>query len=501
MFTYRLKSKLLLALLISTYGFAQDSLRQNIFVDSFQTEQFLATVEQSLFQYYKDTWGKKEAYAILDELGNQSQKVVSFPDSIYRNRLQYISDISPFNAKPNAILIKTVKYFVHKRARYTSVMIGRSKLYFPMFEEYLSKHNLPLELKYLPIIESALQPQGKSWAGASGLWQIMYRTGRMLDLYSDSYVDDRLHPEKSTDAACRYLKYLYDLYGEWDLALAAYNCGPGNVNKAIRRSGGKTNYWAIRSYLPKETQMYVPNFYAMMYMMNFYQTHHIVPKEAKVYLHETDTVCLKSSVRISHLDSILGLEEDQFRLLNPQYKTDIIPNTLESQCIVLPVNLLQSFFDFEDSLYNYQSYLDSTGNNYVILNKRKSHYVKPDETLASIGLEYDVTMTELREWNGLRNSKILPGQKLIILIPEKRHLDNYKPSPASAKKTTPKKTTSPTKNITYSGSYKYYSLQSGESLWTVSKKLGISFVALQELNRDLDPKKMKTGQKIRIGKK
>jgi len=479
-------------------SFGQDSIKQNIFVDTIQSAQFLAMIENSLFEYYKTTWGKSEAYAILDELGNPVTGTVDFPDSIYTNRIKYITDITPFSAEPNPILLKTVKYFVHKRSRYTAVIIGRSKLYFPMFESYLSKYNLPLELKYLPIIESALQPKGKSWAGALGLWQIMYRTGRMLDLYADSYVDDRLHPEKATDAACRYLKYLFNLYGDWDLALAAYNSGPGNVNKAIRRAGGQTNYWAIRPYLPKETQMYVPNFYAMMYMMMFYQEHQIVPKSARIYLHETDTICLNQSVRISHIDSIIGISSEDFELLNPQYKTDLIPKTLQPQCISIPTDKIQTFFDLEDSLYSYQNYLDSTGTNYVILEKKRNHDVKPGETLASIGSLYDVTTEKLREWNGLRHSTIYPGQKIIVLIPEKRILQNYQPVSA---KSTKKSTNSTSNKITYSGNYKYYTLKSGESLWTVSKKLGISFAALQELNKDLNPKKMKTGQKIRIGTK
>ena len=491
------RTKLLLLLFIANSGLAQDSLRQNIFVDTFQTEQFLSIVEQSLFDYYKATWGTERAYKMLDELGQPaSQPTVDFPDSVYMNRLQYLTDISPFNAKPNATLLKTVKYFVHKRSRYTSVVIGRSKLYFPMFEEYLLKYDLPIELKYLPIIESALQPQGKSWAGALGLWQIMYRTGRMLDLYADSYVDDRLHPEKSTDAACRYLKYLFNLYGDWDLALAAYNSGPGNVNKAIRRAGGSTNYWAIRPYLPRETQMYVPNFYAMMYMMTFYDTHHIIPKQAEVYLYETDTVCLKASVRISHLDSILGLNSEAFKRLNPQYKTDIIPQTTPAQCISLHQSLIPDFFKLEDSLYAYQSFLDSSGQNYVILEKKTFHYVKPEETLAMIGMEYNVTVAKLREWNGLRNSSILPGQKIVVMIPEKRTLDNYSEPIARPSK----KTSNSSQSITYSGNYKYYTLKSGESLWTVSKKLGIPFVDLQALNKDINPKKLKPGQKIRIGK-
>ena len=273
--------------------FAQTNPTETIYVDTFQTETFLATIENSLFEYYKEAWGADEAYSMLNEIGSADESALKFEDQIYFDRFDEIAKSTPFTIAKNAPVLRTVKYFVEKRSRYVSVIIGRSKLYFPMFETILNKHNLPLELKYLPIIESALRPTNKSWAGATGLWQIMYRTGRSLGLHADSYIDDRLHPEKATEAACQYLKYLFGLYGDWELALSAYNCGPGNVNKAIRRAGNKTNYWAIRPYLPKETQQYVPNFYAALYMMTYYESHQIIPKPAVVYYNEIDTVCLK----------------------------------------------------------------------------------------------------------------------------------------------------------------------------------------------------------------
>ncbi|MFK8036800.1 MAG: transglycosylase SLT domain-containing protein [Crocinitomicaceae bacterium] len=489
-----LKSLLIFTIVLATnILFSQPKSNTTVFIDTFQTEAFLSTVENSLFEYYKEAWGTKEAYGMLNEFGYADQSAVKFSDDIYLDRMQTLAKTTPFNAINNPIILKTIKYFVGKRSRYTSVIIGRSKLYFPMFESYLVKYNLPLELKYLSIIESALQPSNKSWAGALGLWQIMYRTGRMLDLHNDSYIDDRMHPEKATDAACRYLKYLYNLYGDWNLALSAYNCGPGNVNKAIRRANNQTNYWKIRPFLPKETQQYVPNFYAMLYMMTYYESHEIIPKPAMVYLHEIDTVCLKQSVRISHIDTILGISTEDFKKLNPQYKTDIIPNTEPVQCIKIPIDKLNDFFRLEDSLYRYQSYLDSIGENYVILEKKKTHLVKPSETLADIAFIYESSPQNIREWNGLRNATIFPGQKLIVMIPEKRIIQTFDQSNVKTQKT---KQTS-TSTIT-SGSFKYYTLKSGENLWTVSQKLGIPFVDIQSLNSGLNPKRMKPGQKIKI---
>ena len=490
-------------LLLTGYSFGQKRANKDVFVDTFQSELFLANVEKTLFEYYLQTYGKTEAYGMINELGYADHSIIQFPDSVYENRLNNLVSKTPFTAQSNPVLLKTIKYFVRKRSRYTAVMVGRSKLYFPMFETYLTKHNLPLELKFLPIIESALKPSGKSWAGAAGLWQIMYRTGRSLDLYADSYIDDRLHPEKSTEAACKYLAFLYNLYGNWDLALAGYNCGPGNVNKAIRRAGGNTNYWVIRKYLPKETQMYVPNFYAVMYMMTYYESHQIIPKSPAIYYHEKDSVCLKASVRISHIDTILGIPVEQFKILNPQYKTDIIPQTNPPQCISIPVEKLSAFFELENTLYQYQDYLESVGQNYTILNKKKRHTVQPYETMADIAFLYDTSPSEIREWNGFRNSTLFPGQKIIILIPEKRIIQNIDKKLLAQVKAKPTKSKSQSKPSISSppGNYKYYTLKSGESLWAVSQKLGISFADIQSMNRGLNPKKMKTGQKIKIGLK
>jgi len=484
-------------------SFAQGQGANTIFIDTFQTDAFLATIENSLFKYYKETWGEKEAYGMLNELGKADESATKFDDATYYQRLEELANSTPFDARNNPEVLKTIKYFVSKRNRYTSVIIGRSKLYFPMFETILSKHNLPLELKYLPIIESALIANNKSWAGALGLWQIMYATGRSLGLHADSYVDDRLHPEKSTEAACQYLKYLYNLYGNWELALSAYNCGPGNVNKAIRRAGNQTNYWAIRPFLPRETQQYVPNFYAAMYMMTYYESHQIIPKPASVYYHQIDTVCIKQSVRISHIDSILGISSKDFKKLNPQYKTDIIPATEPAQCIALPTDKLTNFFEQEQTLYAYQSYLDSIGENYVVLQKKKTHKVGPYQTLADVAFIYNVSPQDIREWNGLRNSTIYPGQKIIVMIPEKRVIQEFDQANVSGKSGKQSSTASskPSSTTSPSGNYKYYTLKSGESLWTVSQKLGINFVDLQAMNKDLNPKKMKPGQKIKIGHK
>lgn len=468
--------------------------------DSLTYQRFLDVVENSLFEYYKETWGKEKAYAIIDSLGYEEDNKPQFSDSVYIARLNQLNESTIIDIEANDDVLKTVKYFVRNRRRFTAICIGRSKLFFPMYEEHLDKYNIPIELKYLSVIESGLRPTVKSRVGAAGLWQFMYRTGRMFGLDNDSYIDERMNPEMATDAACRYLKYLHGLYGDWSIALAAYNAGPGNVNKAIRRSGGKMNYWDLRPYLPKETQMYVPNFIAMVYMMNYYADHNIVPKEAKVYLHELDTVCLTSSIRISHLDSLIGLSSEDFLYFNPTYKTDVIPKTEPGQCIYLPVEKIDTFLVIEDSLYNYDAYLDQTGQSFVALEKKKTHIVKQEETIAQIAQKYDVTINDIRGWNGLKSNKIYPGQRLTIRLTERKYIEGSSStasnsssggSSSSSRNSSPPKTTD-------DGKYKYYTLKSGESLWTVSQKFGIPFATIQALNKDIDPKRMQPGDQIKI---
>jgi membrane-bound lytic murein transglycosylase D len=468
--------------------------------DTLQYERFIETVESSLFEYYEETWGKERAYEVIDSLGYDEADRPTFPDSVYIARLNKLNKETIIDIEANEDMLTVIKYFVRKRRKFTALCLGRSKLFFPMYEEYLDAHNIPLELKYLSVIESGLRPTAKSRVGASGLWQFMYRTGRMYGLQNDSYIDERNDPEKATDAACKYLKFLYGMYGDWSIALAAYNAGPGNVNKAIRRSGGQMNYWDLRPFLPKETQMYVPNFIAMLYMMNYYPEHNIVPFEPKVYNHEVDTICLNKTVRISYMDSIIGMSEEDFRYLNPTFKTDIIPESDQPMCITLPLDKIALFLENEEDIYGYEDRLDSLNMSFVTLEKKKIHYVKPEETMAEIGAKYNVTITDIKKWNGLRYTKIYPGQKLTIMIPERKYVE--KTEVADVKKSSSNSSSSSSSKVSYSydGKYKYYTLQNGESLWTVSQKLGIPFARIQELNRDLDPKRMQPGDKIRIKK-
>lgn len=476
--------------------------------DSLTYLRFIDVVESSIFEHYKEVWGQEKAYRIIDSLGYEEDYKPTFPDSVYIARLNDLKKKCIIDIEANTVVLNTIKYFVSKRRTFTAVCLGRSKMYFPMYETYLSHHGIPMELKYLSVIESGLRPTVKSRVGATGLWQFMYPTGRSYGLESDSYVDERMHPQLATDAACRYLKYLYGLYGDWSLALAAYNAGPGNVNKAIQRSGGKMTYWEIRPFLPEETQMYVPNFIAMVYMMTYYAEHNIVPQEVKMHFYEVDTVCLKSAVRISHIDSVLDITTEDFLYMNPIYKTDIIPHTDHKQCISLPVEKISLFLQYEDSLYALDAHLDSTGSRFVTMEKKKTHTVEPGETLISVAEKYKVNMVDIKTWNNLKTSIIYPGQKLTIMLVEKKFVENTSTvgsttttSSSSNNSSNSSSTTNTTTSTTTTsdGNYKYYALKSGESLWTVSQKFGIPFDDLQNMNKGLDPKKLQPGQKIIIG--
>ena len=277
-----------------------------------------------------------------------------FSDSVYCERLNVMNEMSPFQLECNEQTLNTIRFFVKKRRGFARVVLGRSKLYFDMFEEKLAEHNMPIELKYLAVIESGLRPQVKSRAGALGLWQFMYRTGKMYGLKENSYVDERMDPELATDAACRYLKKLYEIYNDWNLALAAYNAGPGNVNKAIRRSGNKLTYWEVRPFLPRETQGYVPNFIAAAYLLTYHAEHNIIPAESNVQYYQLDTMCPTKGVHFETISEVLGMEMEEVQRFNPIYKRDYIPYSEGQYCLTLPLEQIGKLVSLEDSLYEHE---------------------------------------------------------------------------------------------------------------------------------------------------
>lgn len=342
------------------------------------------------------------------------------PDSVISMRLRLMPCVMemPFNNHVRSF----VDLYTVKRRNQLSYLLGLGDYYFRLFEQILDKNKLPIELRYLPVIESALNPTAISPAGAAGLWQFMTSTARMYGLEINSLVDERMDPLKSTHAAARYLKDLYDIYGDWHLVIAAYNCGPGNVNKAIRRSGGKQDYWGIYPYLPVETRGYVPIFIAANYSLYYANTHNIC-KATIEFPKAVDTIMINQRVHFEQIASVLNLPKEQIKMMNPQYKREIIPGDLKPYAVVLPVKMTGMFIDKFNEIVSFKA--DSLINNRraevnipqaTALSRGRViyHTVRKGQTLSGIAARYGVPVTRIKKWNNLRGSMIRPGQRLKI---------------------------------------------------------------------------------------
>ncbi len=344
-------------------------------------------------------------------------------DSVYKARLQALPCVIelPYNERVRAFILRYVKHSPKQVAR----MMRMSEYYFPIFEEILGKYGLPYELKYLPVIESALNPIARSYVGAAGLWQFMPATGKLFGLEINSLVDERMDPLKSTEAACRFLSSMYSVYHDWNLVIAAYNCGSGNVNKAIRRAGGKRDFWSIYPYLPRETRNYVPIFIAANYAMNYGEAHGIckAPVEKAML---TDTIRTNQRMHLQQVSDKLGIKMDELRRLNPQYSKDILPGG-SNYTLVLPSEKVGMYIDLQDTILVYKA--DSLINNRRAeidlakvtgihggyrVNGVTYYTIKRGDTLGSIAKKFHCSVKQLKKWNGLKNDNIREGKKLKI---------------------------------------------------------------------------------------
>lgn len=350
---------------------------------------------------------------------------VVFPDSVYIEKLHNLP--AEMELSFNSVVKDYIEMYAVRRREQISYMLALGNYYFPMFEQALDRHGLPLELKYLPVIESALNPVAVSRAGATGLWQFMLRTGKGYGLEVNSLVDERRDPYKSTEAAVRYLKDLYAIYGDWNLVIAAYNCGPGNVNKAIARSGGKRDYWEIYYRLPKETRGYVPAFIAANYIMNYYTDHNICPANSSTLTVALDTVQVNERIHLAQIAGVLGEPLAELQRLNPQYKKSVIPGDFKTHVLVLPTDKIVAFIHKNDTIMNYDKsryfthrantddFLDGTGAGTTSGNTTNVYYrVKKGDTLGAIARRNGIRLAQLKSWNGLRSSRIGIGDRLIV---------------------------------------------------------------------------------------
>lgn len=434
---------------------------------------------------------------------------------LLKERLAKLDAKSPFNIEYNPGLENIIKSFLKNRKRSYERLMAISEYYFPMFEEALARQNVPLEIKYLAIVESALNPKAVSRMGATGLWQFMYQTGKQYNLHIDSYVDERSDPLKASDAAAQYMANMYKIFGDWDLVLASYNSGPGNVAKAIRRSGGKQNYWNIRKHLPKETQGYVPAFLATMYIYEYHKEHGIVPQRALVKHFETDTVMVKNQLTFKQLSALLDMPVAQLEMLNPSYKLKTVPSyDSKPHYLRLPKDKMALFTSNEDKIYAYARFEadqrekpfssvrtaiastqdsadDESEKQWV--SRTKYYKVRRGDNLSSIADRHGVGLSELKKWNGLRSNKVNAGTTLKIKTNQAVAVKPKKETPKPAAQVAQVEEAVADANP----SDEFYVVQQGETLSAIARKHNLSVADLKKLN-NFEDDTLLAGTKIKV---
>lgn len=513
-------------------------------------------IDERWLKELSDATLSNEMFFDIENMNIDEKVAYNLDTEVLKKRLRKLDVQSPFVIEYNPALENVIKSFLKNRTKSFERQMALAEYYFPLFEEKLSKYNLPLEIKYLAIVESALQPKAKSKVGAGGLWQFMPATGKQYKLNISTYVDERHDPIKSTEAACHYMMNMYAIFGDWSLVLASYNCGPGNVSKAIRRSGGKTDYWEIRKYLPRETANYLPAFLATMYIYEFKKEHGLVPKKAEMTYFETDTVMVKQAMTFKQLSDLLDISEAQLEYLNPIYKSKYIPSIDDEYFYLrLPKNKIGIFVSNEEKIYGYLAYLEQeksrnlqlalqakkrdsiakqdslavaaslvVANNEPVemeevLKKRTKevvsknfHKVKKGETLAEIAKKNQVSITDLKTWNKIKGSAINAGQSLVIQTTKKVTVNEVvkKPKPKTeiiepeVENAVAVNTEKPTENKYSSAKSKieikedYYIVQKGDSIFSITKKFpNLTADDLKKKN-DLKTDNIQPGMKLKI---
>ncbi|MFD1094506.1 LysM peptidoglycan-binding domain-containing protein [Salegentibacter chungangensis] len=410
------------------------------------------------------------------------------PTDTLKARLAKLNARTPFNIEYNPILESVIKSYLKRNKKAMERLMALSDYYFPMFEQQLDRYDIPLEIKYLAIVESALNPRAKSWVGATGLWQFMYTTGKAHGLDISSYVDERMDPTMSTEAAAKYLANLYGIFGDWDLVLASYNSGPGNVSKAIRRSGGSNNYWHLRRYLPRETAGYVPAFLATLYIFEYAEEHGFQPNRPEVAYFETDTIKVKEMITFDQVTKVTGVDKEMLQFLNPSYKLNVIPYVDDEDYVLrLPREASGVFVNNEKAIYKYASEEIKEEKdklpNYVEAEDRIRYRVRRGDYLGKIAEKYGVGISSIKRWNNLRSNNLRIGQYLTI-YPRKPVVSGGSTASKSHNKSTPK----------------VYTVKKGDSLWSISKKFpGVTVQNLRAWN-NVNSNHLKPGMKLKLSK-
>ena len=506
-----MKSRLSSVLIIASFGFAlgqQQLLQTDQIVDGFRSvgnpspygdqRGLTYELEDQKAAYIADSIMLSNMLSFFDN----DNKLVDESDIAYekaidntsplstqeiKNRLEILDRKSPFNFEYNKQLERVIVHYLKDKRPFLERMMTLSQFYFPLFEQELDKSDLPIELKYLAIAESALNPKARSRVGARGLWQFMYATGRYFGLRVDNYIDERYDPIKSTQAAAKYLQQMYNTFDDWDLALAAYNSGPGNVNKARRRSGGYNNYWNLRNYLPRETANYVPLFIATMFAFEFSEDYGLHPQPYERNYFETDTVHIKSKLSFEHLSKALSMSIEELEILNPTYKRGVIPknyNQNKPNILRLPKLKAGVFVSNEKEIYKLA---DASWNSREKQNPelqraqpvRSRYRVRSGDYLGKIAQRYGVSISNLRRWNNLKSNTIRVGQSLVVY---------GKKTPSSSQR-----------SVAQSGSVKkVHVVKEGESLWKIARMYKDISIDKLKIWNELKTTQIKPGMQLKV---
>jgi len=464
------------------------------------------------------SWYVKMALKGLPDGFQSDSAGKEFSDSLYRQRLRKINSV--IRLPYNSIIRNHIHVYTIKQRDKFSAVLGLIDYYFPMIEDIFDSYGLPTELKYMAVIESALNANAVSRVGATGLWQFMYSTGRSYGLTINSVVDERRDPVKSTHAAARFIKDLYNIYNDWILVIAAYNCGPGNVNKAIRRSDNRQDYWEIYYRLPRETRGYIPQYVAATYAVNHFAEHGIKPMPINIPV-STDTIMINKDIHLTQISEVMNIPLGELRALNPQYRTGLVPGSSKPLSLTLPMTHLGDFIDLNDTIRNYKSdiYLaktnkieDPSRSTYLpadVKGKTRLIYtVKDGDNLGYISEWYKVGLSDLRYWNNIYRSTIRIGQKLVIYVDPSRSEYSSKidaMSFADKQKMTGKIVpVNPVASLPAEtdGEYLTYTVRYGDTIWDIVKRFdNVTTSDVLNLNNIKDPGKIQVGQKLKIKKK
>jgi membrane-bound lytic murein transglycosylase D len=457
--------------------------------EEFQPLEYTAEVSDSLLSIW---YSHKQAFA-EDDLNLDSVKFASnVPDEVYMER---IKKMNSFITLPyNEIVRNYIILYSEKMPTRMAHMLGLCNYYMPIFEEILNRYDMPEELKAMTIIESAMNPRATSRVGAKGMWQFMYGTAKQYGLHIDSFVDERMDPVKSAEAAVQFLQDAYEIFGDWNLAIASYNCGAGNVNKAIRRAGGKRDFWSIWPYLPRETRGYVPAFVGALYTMRYYKEHGIRPEAVGMPV-AVDTFYINKQLHLKQVSELTGAPLEELKDLNPQYRHEIIPGHEREYILRLPYNYTNLFIEFEDSVYKHKAdvyfnpatikKIKDGGDGELIIYK-----VKSGDYLGKIAGKYRVSVAQIKKWNNLKSNDIRVGQRLTI------YRGGVVPSSSSSSSSSSAKTTT-SSSSTGSGNKITYTVKSGDVLGRIAEKHGVTLANLKSWN-GLTSNNIQIGQKLVI---